>query len=114
VLTPQSDATVTMSVLSYRELQQFGDYGEGSAMSTLLFAHHRLFVRSTSGGAWTCREGASDGVVTFLSGQLVRFASSWPSPSPCFPSTNGAVERDARDRHRVRHVLEAMFWSSWR
>ena len=37
LLTPQSDATVTMSVLSYRELQQFGDYGEGSAMSTLLF-----------------------------------------------------------------------------
>jgi trehalose/maltose transport system permease protein len=44
VLTPQSDATVTMSVLSYRELQQFGDYGEGSAMSTLLFAIIALFV----------------------------------------------------------------------
>lgn len=37
LLTPQSDSTITMSVLSYRELQQFGDYGEGSAMSTLLF-----------------------------------------------------------------------------
>ena len=37
LLTPQSDSTVTMSVLSYREIQQFGDYGEGSAMSTLLF-----------------------------------------------------------------------------
>jgi trehalose/maltose transport system permease protein len=44
VLTPQSDATVTMSVLSYREFQQFGDYGEGSAMSTLLFAIIALFV----------------------------------------------------------------------
>lgn len=44
VLTPQSDATVTMSVLSYRELQQFGDYGEGSAMSTLLFAIIATFV----------------------------------------------------------------------
>lgn len=37
LLTPQSDATVTMSVLSFREIQQFGDYAEGSAMSTLLF-----------------------------------------------------------------------------
>ena len=44
VLTPQSDATVTMSVLSYRELQQFGDYGEGSAMSTLLFVIIAGFV----------------------------------------------------------------------
>ncbi|MFW8637532.1 carbohydrate ABC transporter permease [Cribrihabitans pelagius] len=44
LLTPQSDATVTMSVLSYRELQQFGDYGEGSAMSTLLFVIITLFV----------------------------------------------------------------------
>ena len=37
LLTPQSNETVTMSVLSFREIQQFGDYGEGSAMSTLLF-----------------------------------------------------------------------------
>lgn len=44
VLTPQSDATVTMSVLSYREIQQFGDYGEGSAMSTLLFLIITIFV----------------------------------------------------------------------
>lgn len=44
LLTPQSKATVTMSVLSYRELQQFGDYGEGSAMSTLLFVIITLFV----------------------------------------------------------------------
>ena len=44
VLTPQSDATVTMSILSYRELQQFGDYGEGSAMSTLLFVIIASFV----------------------------------------------------------------------
>ena len=44
LLTPQSDATVTMSVLSYREIQQFGDYGEGSAMSTLLFFIITLFV----------------------------------------------------------------------
>ena len=44
LLTPQSDATVTMSVLSYRELQQFGDYGEGSAMSTMLFLIITLFV----------------------------------------------------------------------
>lgn len=44
VLTPQSDATVTMSVLSYREIQQFGDYGEGSAMSTMLFLIITAFV----------------------------------------------------------------------
>ncbi|TNC72613.1 carbohydrate ABC transporter permease [Rubellimicrobium roseum] len=44
VLTPQSEATVTMSILSYRELQQFGDYGEGSAQSTLLFLIIALFV----------------------------------------------------------------------
>lgn len=44
LLTPQSDATVTMSVLSYREIQQFGDYGEGSAMSTLLFVIITAFV----------------------------------------------------------------------
>lgn len=44
LLTPQSDATVTMSVLSYREIQQFGDYGEGSAMSTLLFLIITAFV----------------------------------------------------------------------
>tara|TARA_R110001583_G_scaffold138983_1_gene290960 strand:+ start:163971 stop:164930 length:960 start_codon:yes stop_codon:yes gene_type:complete len=44
LLTPQSDATVTMSVLSYRELQQFGDYAEGSAMSTILFLIITLFV----------------------------------------------------------------------
>lgn len=44
LLTPQSDSTVTMSVLAYRELQQFGDYGEGSAMSTLLFLIITLFV----------------------------------------------------------------------
>jgi trehalose/maltose transport system permease protein len=44
VLTPQSDATVTMSVLSYREIQQFGDYGEGSAMSTMLFLTITIFV----------------------------------------------------------------------
>ena len=44
VLTPQSDATVTMSVLSYREIQQFGDYGEGSAMSTMLFLIITVFV----------------------------------------------------------------------
>ena len=44
LLTPQSDATVTMSVLSYREIQQFGDYAEGSAMSTLLFIVISVFV----------------------------------------------------------------------
>ncbi|WP_371171178.1 carbohydrate ABC transporter permease [Aliiroseovarius sp. 2305UL8-7] len=44
LLTPQSEATVTISVLSYREIQQFGDYGEGSAMSTLLFLIITLFV----------------------------------------------------------------------
>lgn len=44
VLTPQSKSTITMSVLSYRELQQFGDYGEGSAMSTLLFVIITGFV----------------------------------------------------------------------
>ena len=44
LLTPQSDATITMSVLSYREIQQFGDYAEGSAMSTLLFLIISVFV----------------------------------------------------------------------
>lgn len=44
LLTPQSDSTLTMSVLSYREIQQFGDYAEGSAMSTLLFVIITLFV----------------------------------------------------------------------
>jgi len=47
LLTPQSDATVTMSVLSFREIQQFGDYGEGSAMSTLLFVIIMLIVLVT-------------------------------------------------------------------
>jgi len=44
LLTPQSNATMTMSVLSYREIQQFGDYAEGSAMSTLLFLIITAFV----------------------------------------------------------------------
>lgn len=44
LLTPQSDATITMSVLSFREIQQFGDYAEGSAMSTLLFIIISVFV----------------------------------------------------------------------
>ena len=44
LLTPQSDSTMTMSVLSYREIQQFGDYAEGSAMSTLLFIVISVFV----------------------------------------------------------------------
>jgi trehalose/maltose transport system permease protein len=44
VLTPRSEGTVTMSVLSYLNLQQFGDYGEGSAQSTLLFAIIAIFV----------------------------------------------------------------------
>lgn len=44
VLTPRSEGTVTMSVLSYLELQQYGDYGEGSTMSTLLFVIIALFV----------------------------------------------------------------------
>ena len=47
LLTPQSEATVTMSVLSFREIQQFGDYGEGSAMSTLLFIIIMLVVLIT-------------------------------------------------------------------
>jgi trehalose/maltose transport system permease protein len=44
LLTPQSESTMTMSVLSFREIQQFGDYAEGSAMSTLLFVIITLFV----------------------------------------------------------------------
>ncbi|TNC50491.1 sugar ABC transporter permease [Rubellimicrobium rubrum] len=44
VLTPRSEGTVTMSVLSYLNLQQFGDYGEGSAQSTLLFLIIAVFV----------------------------------------------------------------------
>lgn len=44
VLTPRSEGTVTMSVISYLNLQQFGDYGEGSAQSSLLFAIIAGFV----------------------------------------------------------------------
>lgn len=44
VLTPRSEGTVTMSVISYLNLQQFGDYGEGSAQSSLLFAIIAIFV----------------------------------------------------------------------
>ncbi|EYD74101.1 Maltose/maltodextrin ABC transporter, permease protein MalF [Rubellimicrobium mesophilum DSM 19309] len=44
VLTPRSEGTVTMSVISYLNLQQFGDYGEGSAQSTLLFLIIAVFV----------------------------------------------------------------------
>ena len=44
VLTPRSEGTVTMSVLSYLNLQQFGKYGVGSAQSTLLFLIITLFV----------------------------------------------------------------------
>ena len=44
VLTPRSEGTITMSVSSYLELQQFGDYGEGSAQSTLLFLIIAVFV----------------------------------------------------------------------
>ena len=44
VLTPRSEGTVTMSVISFQNLQQFGKYGEGSAQSSLLFAIIAIFV----------------------------------------------------------------------
>ncbi len=44
VLTPRSDGTVTMSVISFQNIQQFGKYGEGSAQSSLLFAIIAIFV----------------------------------------------------------------------
>ena len=44
VLTPKSDATMTMSVIAYQNLRDFGKYGVGSAQSTLLFAIIAVFV----------------------------------------------------------------------
>lgn len=44
VLTPRSEGTVTMSVISFQNIQQFGKYGEGSAQSSLLFAIIAIFV----------------------------------------------------------------------
>lgn len=44
VLTPKSDATMTMSIISYQNLRDFGKYGVGSAQSTILFAIIAVFV----------------------------------------------------------------------
>jgi len=44
VLTPRSEGTITMSVISFQNIREFGDYGEGSAQSSLLFAIIALFV----------------------------------------------------------------------
>lgn len=44
VLTPRSEGTVTMSVISFQNIREFGKYGEGSAQSSLLFAIIAIFV----------------------------------------------------------------------
>ncbi len=44
VLTPRSEGTVTMSVISFQNIREFGDYAEGSAQSTLLFLIILVFV----------------------------------------------------------------------
>ncbi len=44
VLTPRSEGTITMSVISFQNIREFGNYGEGSAQSSLLFAIIALFV----------------------------------------------------------------------
>lgn len=44
VLTPKSDATMTMSVIAYQNLRDFGKYGVGSAQSTILFLIIAVFV----------------------------------------------------------------------
>ncbi len=44
VLTPRSEGTVTMSVMSFQNIREFGDYAEGSAQSSILFAIIALFV----------------------------------------------------------------------
>jgi trehalose/maltose transport system permease protein len=44
VLTPKSEATMTMSVIAYQNLRDFGKYGVGSAQSTILFLIIAVFV----------------------------------------------------------------------
>lgn len=44
VLTPRSEGTVTMSVMSFQNIREFGDYAEGSAQSSILFAIIAVFV----------------------------------------------------------------------
>ena len=44
VLTPRSEGTVTMSVISFQNIREFGDYAEGSAQSSILFAIIAIFV----------------------------------------------------------------------
>lgn len=44
LLTPRSEGTITMSVISFQNIREFGDYGEGSAQSSLLFAIIAVFV----------------------------------------------------------------------
>ncbi|EPX82727.1 carbohydrate ABC transporter membrane protein 1 [Rubellimicrobium thermophilum DSM 16684] len=44
VLTPRSSSTVTMSVISFQNIREFGDYAEGSAQSTILFLIILVFV----------------------------------------------------------------------
>jgi trehalose/maltose transport system permease protein len=44
VLTPRSEGTVTMSVIAFQNIREFGDYAEGSAQSTLLFLIILVFV----------------------------------------------------------------------
>ena len=44
VLTPKSEGTITMSVISFENIRDFGNYGEGSAQSTMLFAIIAVFI----------------------------------------------------------------------
>lgn len=44
ILTPRSDGTVTMSVMSFQNIREFGKYAEGSAQSSILFAIIAIFV----------------------------------------------------------------------
>ncbi|MCC7320610.1 MAG: sugar ABC transporter permease [Rubellimicrobium sp.] len=44
VLTPRSEGTITMSVISFQNIREFGKYAEGSAQSSILFAIIAVFV----------------------------------------------------------------------
>lgn len=44
VLTPRSEGTVTMSVIAFQNIREFGKYAEGSAQSSILFLIIAVFV----------------------------------------------------------------------
>ncbi|MBW7920652.1 MAG: sugar ABC transporter permease [Rubellimicrobium sp.] len=44
VLTPRSEGTITMSVISFQNIREFGKYAEGSAQSSILFLIIAVFV----------------------------------------------------------------------